>query len=93
MFVACNAWTSTQATWLDAQLAKQTTYTFVVRHESTSAVSQTPCNASQAIINAHPLRNTMTTTIASADLLKFLEATGHKPRILELVPPYERDRS
>jgi Ala-tRNA(Pro) deacylase len=44
-------------------------------------------------INAHPLRNTMTTTIASADLLKFLEATGHKPRILELVPPYERDRS
>ena len=44
-------------------------------------------------INAHPLRNTMTTTIASADLLKFLDATGHNPRILELVPPYERDRS
>ena len=35
-------------------------------------------------INSHPLRNTMTTTIASADLLRFLEATGHNPRMLEL---------
>ena len=35
-------------------------------------------------INAHPLRNTMTTTIASADLRRFLEATGHVPRIIAL---------
>jgi Ala-tRNA(Pro) deacylase len=35
-------------------------------------------------LNAHPLRNTMTTTIASSDLLKFLDATGHPPRIVEL---------
>jgi len=33
-------------------------------------------------INAHPLRNTMTTSIARDDLVKFLEATGHPPRIL-----------
>ena len=32
-------------------------------------------------INAHPLVNTMTTSIARADLLRFLEATGHAPRI------------
>src|SRR5437868_527694 len=32
-------------------------------------------------INAHPLVNTMTTSIARADLLRFLEATGHPPRI------------
>ena len=33
------------------------------------------------VLNFHPLRNTATTTIARDDLLKFLEATGHKPRI------------
>jgi Ala-tRNA(Pro) deacylase len=43
-------------------------------------------------VNAHPLRNTMTTTIASADLLKFLEATGHTPRIIDLTGTRERDR-
>jgi Ala-tRNA(Pro) deacylase len=33
-------------------------------------------------INAHPLVNTMTTSIARDDLVKFLEATGHPPRIV-----------
>ena len=36
----------------------------------------------QALLNYHPLINSMTTTIARDDLLRFLEATGHKPRIL-----------
>jgi len=35
-------------------------------------------------INAHPLSNTMTTSIARTDLLKFLEATGHPARIVAL---------
>jgi len=35
-----------------------------------------------AVINAHPLVNTMTTSIAREDLLKFLESTGHSPRIV-----------
>ena len=34
-----------------------------------------------AVINCHPLTNTMTTSIGSSDLIKFLEATGHVPRI------------
>ena len=55
VFVACNAWDSTQSSWLHTELAKPTTYTFVVRHEGTNAVSQTPCNASQATIDANPL--------------------------------------
>ena len=33
-------------------------------------------------VNCHPLVNTATTTIASADLMKFLRATGHEPRVL-----------
>jgi Ala-tRNA(Pro) deacylase len=37
-------------------------------------------------LNAHPLRNTMTTTIASADLIKFLAATGHAARMVALGP-------
>ncbi len=55
VFVACNAWDSTQSTWLDQQLSVSTTYTFVVRHEGTDALSQTPCSASQTVIDAHPL--------------------------------------
>jgi Ala-tRNA(Pro) deacylase len=35
-----------------------------------------------ALINCHPLVNTMTISLARADLLRFLEATGHPPRIL-----------
>jgi Ala-tRNA(Pro) deacylase len=35
-----------------------------------------------ATINCHPLVNTMTTSIARADLVRFLEATGHPPRIM-----------
>jgi Ala-tRNA(Pro) deacylase len=34
-----------------------------------------------AVLNFHPLVNTMTTTIAREDLLRFLTATGHEPRI------------
>jgi Ala-tRNA(Pro) deacylase len=33
------------------------------------------------VLNYHPLVNTMTTSIAREDLIKFLEATGHIPRI------------
>jgi len=32
-------------------------------------------------LNFHPLLNTMTTSIARDDLVKFLDATGHNPRI------------
>ena len=41
----------------------------------------------QAIINCHPLRNTMTTSIAREDLVRFLEATGHPPRIEAVAEP------
>jgi Ala-tRNA(Pro) deacylase len=34
------------------------------------------------MLNYHPLRNTMTTSIARDDLIRFLAATGHPPRIL-----------
>jgi Ala-tRNA(Pro) deacylase len=33
-------------------------------------------------LNVHPLRNDRTTTIATADLLKFLAACGHVPLVL-----------
>lgn len=35
----------------------------------------------QAELNYHPLVNTMTTTIANDDLVRFIEATGHRVRI------------
>lgn len=36
------------------------------------------------IINGHPLRNNATTSIAAADLCKFVEATGHDLHIIQL---------
>jgi hypothetical protein len=56
--IACNAWSSTQASWLTSQLSQATTYTFVVRHEGNDALATTPtppCGESQTIIAAHPL--------------------------------------
>jgi Ala-tRNA(Pro) deacylase len=38
-------------------------------------------------INCHPLTNTMTTSIARADLVRFLESTGHPPRIEPVAEP------
>lgn len=38
----------------------------------------------QPLINYHPLRNDMTTTIRSDDMLRFLGHTGHVPEIVAL---------
>jgi Ala-tRNA(Pro) deacylase len=35
-------------------------------------------------LNFHPLDNAMTTAIGASDLLKFLEAEGHAPELVEL---------
>jgi len=48
-----------------------------------------------AVLNYHPLTNTMTTSIARDDLVKFLSATGHRPAILPVseapLPPRRTD--
>jgi Ala-tRNA(Pro) deacylase len=36
------------------------------------------------IVNCHPLSNDATTSIASGDLIRFMEATGHKPLVLKV---------
>jgi Ala-tRNA(Pro) deacylase len=38
-------------------------------------------------VNFHPLVNTMTTGVSRDDLVRFLEATGHPPRVLRLPEP------
>lgn len=35
-------------------------------------------------VNVHPLVNTMTTAMSPADLLRFVEACGHRPEIMDL---------
>jgi Ala-tRNA(Pro) deacylase len=37
-----------------------------------------------AEVNCHPLENTATTRLATKDLMRFIEACGHEPRILPL---------
>jgi len=36
------------------------------------------------LVNYHPLENSATTTIAAADLLKFIRSCGHDPKIVDL---------
>jgi Ala-tRNA(Pro) deacylase len=36
------------------------------------------------LVNCHPLENDATTTLASADLLRFIRATGHEPVLVDL---------
>ena len=38
----------------------------------------------EEVVNCHPLSNDATTSIASADLIRFMEATGHKPLVLKV---------
>jgi Ala-tRNA(Pro) deacylase len=44
-----------------------------------------------AILNFHPLINTMTTSLRREDLLKFLISTGHEPRITRVTAPARGD--
>ncbi len=55
VFVAANAWDSTQANWLDTTLAQSTTYTFVIRHESNTASTAPGVTPSKQIMANHPL--------------------------------------
>jgi hypothetical protein len=54
VFVAANAWSADQATWLDGVLSPATRYTFVVRHESKSVTSAPGVSPSEQIMAAHP---------------------------------------
>jgi len=38
-------------------------------------------------VNFHPLHNGATTAVAPGDLIRFLEATGHEPRVMALPEP------
>ena len=47
------------------------------------------------LLNDHPLENDKTTALAPADLLRFLDAAGHKPLIVDftgvtVAPPIAR---
>ncbi len=54
VFVAANAWDSTQASWLDSTLSQNTTYTFVIRHEPADANTAPGVDPSEAILAKHP---------------------------------------
>ena len=44
------------------------------------------------LVNYHPLLNTMTTALSPADLLRFLDDTGHEPRIVDLTAASQKDQ-
>jgi hypothetical protein len=54
VFVAANAWTGEQGSWLERVLRRPTTYTFVVRHEGASATVAPGVVPSETILATHP---------------------------------------
>jgi hypothetical protein len=54
VFIAANAWTSAQSTWLTSTLAQTTTYTFIMRHEAASANTAPGVTPSEAIMAKYP---------------------------------------
>ena len=54
LFVAGNAWTPAQATWLDQAMARPTTYTFIVRHEPAATSAAPGVGPSEAIMAKYP---------------------------------------
>lgn len=59
--------------------------TFAVINDTTGVVRVALDRAllDAPLVNLHPLTNAMTTTISSADLLRFLDAVAHPPKIIE----------
>jgi hypothetical protein len=55
VFIAANAWDSTQSSWLTTTMAQTTTYTFVLRHEPTESSGNAPgVSPSDTIIAKYP---------------------------------------
>jgi hypothetical protein len=54
LFLAANAWTQTQANWMDAAMSRATTYTFLFRHEAASADTAPGVNPAENIMQNHP---------------------------------------
>ena len=54
VFIAANAWSSTQASWLESTLAQPTTYTFIMRHEPHAATTAPGVTPSEAVMARHP---------------------------------------
>lgn len=55
VFIAANAWSSDQDTWLRQQLADKTAYTFVVRHEPPDTTETPGVTPSESIIHQFPV--------------------------------------
>lgn len=53
-------------------------------HEARLTVVVDATLLASAEVNCHPLQNTATTRLSTADLLRFIRACGHKPVVLAL---------
>jgi len=55
VFIAANAWTTYEGTWLDKALSEPTTYTFAVRHEPHYSNTAPGVDPTTTILAQHPL--------------------------------------
>ena len=54
LMIAANAWSDAQAAWLSLAMSRPTTYTFVVRHEGSSATAAPGVTPSERILESYP---------------------------------------
>jgi hypothetical protein len=55
VFIAANAWSTAQSTWLTSELSRSTKYTIIVRHEPPDDPRAPGVTPSDAIIAQHPV--------------------------------------
>jgi hypothetical protein len=63
VFVAANAWTSAQNTWLTSTLNVPTTYTFVLRHEPSNDTRAPGVTPSESLYASHYSAGTLTLSV------------------------------
>jgi hypothetical protein len=54
VFIAANAWDSAQSSWLTSVMSQPTTYTFVIRHESSGTSGPPGVSPSDSILGSYP---------------------------------------
>lgn len=70
VFIASNAWSHAQATWLDSTLGHRTTYTFIVRSAPNIQAGSPGVRPSNKIIAKHPYTLLIEGTIHTCELLQ-----------------------
>ena len=87
--IACNAWNSTEQSWLTQQLSTSTTYTILARHEPASATTAPCVNTVESLMTQYPYDLSLvghTHTFKHPSTKEVVVGTGGAPLSSSTVP-------